>query len=460
MTLPSWAERALVELDRFKRWVVENGPVLVGGYLAIRRFAAEAKVENWADLDEGEWLAAVELMQADDGVPLAWVPPGEVVKELVAAPDHESRDAVLLDHATAIAAHAAEVLAAVAHDDLEDLRAAVAEAWDTWRGRYPMAAQALAAAAVTSAGEDHRDYQRFSDIRDAADGPRSTPVDEWGVISLRRTALDCAWATAVKRTSDGLPGFNRHATAHRVSPEQYTNANCLRALMLATALTRELQFDLADEWHSTPLGDGLTATPSAIRSSALANLGPAVRKAVDELQGSAISLPGIRQSPERGGVPATAGLYAFWVEPGTLPAVTGPLHPELPIELLYVGGSPSRATSAATMRSRVITHHLDGNTGSSTLRLSLAALLFERESWHPQRRGKVAALEAPDNRELTAWMEQHLSMTFHRALEPWTLKPTVLETTKPALNLERRSPDRSRAIVTAARHRFREKAGR
>jgi hypothetical protein len=49
--------------------------------LALKRFSAGAHVENWAELDEDEWLAALDLMRADDGVPIAWLPPGPIVKE-------------------------------------------------------------------------------------------------------------------------------------------------------------------------------------------------------------------------------------------------------------------------------------------------------------------------------------------------------------------------------------------
>ena len=62
--------------------------------------------------------------------------------------------------------------------------------------------------------------------------------------------------------------------------------------------------------------------------------------------------------------------------------------------------SESRPGSQAvpqTIRSRVTGNHLDGNAGSSTFRLSMASLLFERDGWRPQQRAKKVVLKGEDN---------------------------------------------------------------
>ena len=67
------------------------------------------------------------------------------------------------------------------------------------------------------------------------------------------------------------------------------------------------------------------------------------------------------------GAPRERGLYAWWAPPGALPGVTGPVHPSVHgWELLYVG-------LAGNLRARLVGNHLRGPTGSSTLRLFLAA---------------------------------------------------------------------------------------
>lgn len=275
-TLNRWhaqVRTAAEALTPARDWLATNGPAVLAGLVAIRKYAAEAHVENWADLEEDEWLAALSLMQADDGVPLAWLPPGNVVQALVTASSHAERDAILLDHADEIADQAADLIAAVTHERLNDLQTAVTASWATWRDGHHMAAQALAAACVTAAMEDHRGYTSFGSFRQQVSPFRSRPFEDWSVaVSLRRTALDCAWVTAIERTDEGLPGFNRHATAHHVSPEQYTGANSLRSLMLATALVRELQFDYANEWLAAEARAGIR--PAAASTARAAAAGP------------------------------------------------------------------------------------------------------------------------------------------------------------------------------------------
>jgi len=64
-------------------------------------------------------------------------------------------------------------------------------------------------------------------------------------------------------------------------------------------------------------------------------------------------------------------------------------HPGRPeLGLLYVGISPTRATSAGLIRSRVVDQHLGGNTASSTFRFVLAAFLFDKLSLTPRAKSK------------------------------------------------------------------------
>src|SRR5689334_13032085 len=93
------------------------------------------------------------------------------------------------------------------------------------------------------------------------------------------------------------------------------------------------------------------------------------------------TVPAAHRTAAQGGLPESAGLYAWWVSPRAIPGVAGPAHPLQPFELLYVGIAPKDAKSTATLRSRVRGQHLGGNIGSSTFRQSLAALLLEEQAW-------------------------------------------------------------------------------
>ncbi len=242
------AQRALVPV---RRWLEINGPRVAEVMVALQKFSAEAHVENWADLDEDEWIEALDLMRTDDGLPLAWLPPGHVVKALLAAADHGARDAVLLAHADEIAADARRILDDVTHQKVAALHAAVIAAWDAWDADLTVPAQATAAAAI---GEilQLQGFEEFAAFRTKWEPHRGAHPEEWHLTAFRVTAVMCALSTAVQREDQGkFPGFNRHATLHRLDSVQYTRANALRALMLVSAATRELQFSVAAEWTTS-----------------------------------------------------------------------------------------------------------------------------------------------------------------------------------------------------------------
>ena len=93
-------------------------------------------------------------------------------------------------------------------------------------------------------------------------------------------------------------------------------------------------------------------------------------------------------------LPAAPGFYGWWIRPGALPDVpTTRCAEAAPWEFLYVGIAPGKSGSSQTIRSRVTGNHLDGNAGSSTFRLSVASLLFERDGWRPQQRAKEVVLK-------------------------------------------------------------------
>lgn len=182
-----------------RAWLAEHGPEVAEVMLALKRFSAGAHVENWAELDEDEWLAALDLMRADDGVPIAWLPPGPIVKELVAASDHEERNRVLMAHEKEIAADGRRVLAEVTHANLAGLRSAIASAWDAWDADLTIPAQALAAAAVVAIIDEHLGFEAFSDFRKKWEPHRD--------VQLRRVG------------ADGVPGGGGH-----VQPEHCGSA--------------------------------------------------------------------------------------------------------------------------------------------------------------------------------------------------------------------------------------------
>jgi hypothetical protein len=151
------------------------------------------------------------------------------------------------------------------------------------------------------------------------------------------------------------------------------------------------------------------------------------------------------------GAPSEPGLYAWWVAPGELPGVQGPSHPTEAFELLYIGIAPSRATSAATIRSRVVGQHLGGNIGGSTFRKSLTALLWQEKGWHPCWKSDRAMLPPNEEPLLSEWQQLCLRVRWAPRLEPWQVEATVIESMKPPLNLAANKLHPFHATLSAAR---------
>jgi hypothetical protein len=131
---------------------------------------------------------------------------------------------------------------------------------------------------------------------------------------------------------------------------------------------------------------------------------------VDRLIGVPVSPDLAERPPTDGGVPSEPGFYAWWTrDPTALGAPAQPHPRESAWSLLYVGISPARESSSQDLRGRVLNNHLRGNTGSSTFRLTLAALLREGQGWCPFRRGKKVLLPPEDNLALSAWQRSNLA---------------------------------------------------
>jgi hypothetical protein len=138
---------------------------------------------------------------------------------------------------------------------------------------------------------------------------------------------------------------------------------------------------------------------------------------------------------EPSGIPTKPGFYAWWLaDRSALPDV--PLESEAP-HLLYVGIAPSRPTSRATLRSRVLGNHVGGNLAASTFRRSLAALLWQQEKWTPYvtARGKLR-FTREENAALTAWQHRNLLLSWAVVAEPWEHERDVIAELCPPLNVE------------------------
>lgn len=159
------------------------------------------------------------------------------------------------------------------------------------------------------------------------------------------------------------------------------------------------------------------------------------------------------------GLPSDAGFYAWWTRRGALCGVPHIPHPiDADWGLLYVGVGPVRASSSQTLRSRVIGNHLSGNIGSSTFRLSLAALLLDQLDLEPRQQGQKVALTRDQNQLLSEWQREHLRITWALHKEPWQIEDQVIAALTPPLNLAKNTDHPFHTTMSDARRRLRTRA--
>ncbi|MEM6635417.1 MAG: GIY-YIG nuclease family protein [Pseudomonadota bacterium] len=138
----------------------------------------------------------------------------------------------------------------------------------------------------------------------------------------------------------------------------------------------------------------------------------------------------------------THGLYGWWFD-GALPEVPRAGCREFEgRQLLYIGIAPPkdrpiRPGSATPVKRRLWRNHLRGTVRSSTLRLSLAALLKDQLGFEFYRDAGDRVRMTKDHEErLTAWIEGHAGISVAHHDAPWQLEEALVRNGPPLpLNL-------------------------
>lgn len=152
-------------------------------------------------------------------------------------------------------------------------------------------------------------------------------------------------------------------------------------------------------------------------------------------------------------LPRVSGLYAWWAPAGLLPGVSGPAHPHAKgRELLYIG-------LAQNLRARVAGNHFRGPAGSSTLRRALVALLMASEGYTTRwTKTRVVPIDADEDR-LSAWMREHLRVTWAQHPKPDDVESAVIKELGPPLNQMHNKAHPLHSMIAAARAAYRASAG-
>ncbi|MEH0825897.1 MULTISPECIES: GIY-YIG nuclease family protein [unclassified Micromonospora] len=140
-----------------------------------------------------------------------------------------------------------------------------------------------------------------------------------------------------------------------------------------------------------------------------------------------------------------SGVYAWWAAPSVLPDLPGPPNDSDPSRrMLHLG----RATS---LRGRILRNHLR-RSGSSTLRRTLAGLLVSegyRTTWTDR-----VVLVPEDEARLTAWMHEHLRLTWAEDAAPTDIEAELVRRLHPPLNVHGVDPAHIQAAVVAAKNSY------
>ena len=216
---------------------------------AIRRALRGGQPPNWDELGDRVRLSTLlEITEA--GLPTAWVPRASVLVELLEA-DEADRPGVFADRRSEIVEDCKTVLNDITSSELAELVELLNEALDVAHDGRMAAAQALAASIFdtilrkTFPQQSGRYYAKVK--AEIADRHEDASLAEmrWGFVHLPALiVLTDFW----EHKGDTIPTkFNRHASAHAVGRAQYTPANAVIGLALATSLVREAHQVIVDK---------------------------------------------------------------------------------------------------------------------------------------------------------------------------------------------------------------------
>lgn len=211
---------------------------------SLQRIAETYLPANW----RGHRISFDRAWQvaADEGLPLVWVPRGELVVALLDLEDTEARWALLAERAADIVDDCASVTATVTLPELAEHRERLEQVIAAHRDGHPEAAQALAAVVFTSLLQYAYGHGKLVNVKKSPLRATGGDPSELSIRLYKGALLIEAAQPAVDSIGDLVPEdqwgrFNRNLTLHRVSRQQYTDAHAVAAIMLATALLAEAQ---------------------------------------------------------------------------------------------------------------------------------------------------------------------------------------------------------------------------
>jgi hypothetical protein len=213
-------------------------PDLTVGLRQILQQMADKVPPNWPD--GADFDRAFDVIQ-QDGIPLVWVPRADIVADLLAVADRDSRIKVLLDRSTDVVQDCRKVIGDVVHEDLLSQLPMASSAVEAYVAGFHAPAQALAVAVVETVAT--RTIGKYEQARTFA------KIDNYNDLTLAELRIRAALAPirlfyVPWYPDSGAPmpeALSRHVSIHQADPAHYTTGNATVAIMLLASVLRGVQ---------------------------------------------------------------------------------------------------------------------------------------------------------------------------------------------------------------------------
>jgi hypothetical protein len=198
----------------------------------------ECRSPNWPE-DSDEIERIIDLMR-ETGYCVVWAPRSEIVIELLEA-DHADRSSLLLARREEILDDLEAVLGDVDGPSFQLARGSAEEAIAAFRDGHHRSAQALAAVILTDIIHARMGKKTSKALKEFEEQePEESNIRE---LRLRAIYVPARRALATWHPLGKAPApddFNRHASSHGLTSQQYTHHNALAGLMLVIPFLREM----------------------------------------------------------------------------------------------------------------------------------------------------------------------------------------------------------------------------
>ncbi|MFF9067859.1 hypothetical protein ACF09E_21160 [Streptomyces sp. NPDC014891] len=199
---------------------------------------------NW--WGSGATLSQLHALARDHGIPVARVPPADVLRELVQADDeHEAKLAVLLRHQERIRTACRHEVPSDSDGWLTDYPETARRVLAAWDDGHLLAAACLALAAaedlmfIVSRVDRSKKYPGLTSAAAREPHPQWWPHEQ-----VVLTPIESLFSRYFPEKNDPIPqNLSRHAVMHRLPLEHMNDGHCIVAIMLMVSLLAE------HEWH-------------------------------------------------------------------------------------------------------------------------------------------------------------------------------------------------------------------